>query len=103
VKVSHYSIRSSYGEGEEDLKSWVLEGSLDGKKWVELDRRVQCWDLNSPDVTKTFDAGSIEEWRIIRLRQIDQNHAGGDSICICSFELFGSLIEDLERCCDYKV
>jgi hypothetical protein len=97
VKVTHYSIRSFYGEGEEDLKSWVIEGSNDGKRWMELDRRVNNWELNSPDVIRTFQVTKSEECRIVRLRQIDQNHAGSDCICICSFELFGSLIEELNR------
>jgi hypothetical protein len=95
VRPTHYSIRSFYGDGELDLRSWVLEISRDGRIWTEVDRRVRTFELNSRDVTKTFEIGNSPECRFVRIRQIDQNHAGTDSLCISSFELFGSLIDDM--------
>jgi hypothetical protein len=42
VQPSHYSIR---GSSYNNLKSWVLEGSLDNVTWVELDRQSNNFEL----------------------------------------------------------
>jgi hypothetical protein len=39
IKLSHYSLSSQSKDNNHFLRSWVLEGSLEGQSWIELDRR----------------------------------------------------------------
>jgi hypothetical protein len=47
VQPTHYTIRSSKGNY---LKSWLVEGSMHGEGWTELDRRKNdrhlAWRFN---------------------------------------------------------
>jgi hypothetical protein len=86
VRPTNYAIRGSY------LKSWVLESSLDGSAWAELDRKVDNQDL-SGDGTASFVVPKSLESRFIRLTQTGKNHQGSDALIIDAFEFFGSLLE----------
>jgi hypothetical protein len=95
IKPTHYTIRSHfYAEiGGPNLKSWVIEGSMDGSEWTEMDRRIDNSDLNDRNATRTFRLARSEECKFMRLRQIGKNHSGNDVIVISSFEVFGTLID----------
>jgi hypothetical protein len=93
VQPTHYSIRMySPGPNYSHLKNWVIEGSLDGKSWSEIDRRENNTDLNSSFAIKTFNICKVDTFRMIRLRQIGLNHHGNNYLIFTAFELFGSLI-----------
>jgi hypothetical protein len=51
---AHYSLRSRRDSNSYHLRCWTLEGSQDGKSWVELDHRENNATLNSPDAIATF-------------------------------------------------
>jgi hypothetical protein len=93
VRPTHYSVRMyPTGRNSYHLKNWVIEGSTDGASWSEIDRREKNTDLNSSLAIKTFEVAKIATFRMIRLRQIGQNHRGDHYLIFTSFELFGSLI-----------
>jgi hypothetical protein len=95
IQPSHYSIRTYTGDGPggRHLQDWVLEGSLDGGNWHELDRRSNNSDLNTGDVIRTFTISTSAICRFIRLRQTGKNHKGTDDLLFCAFEVFGTLRE----------
>jgi hypothetical protein len=95
IRPTHYTIRSKYNGsvGSAHLKSWVIEQSVDGTTWIEVDRRQNNSELNGPNRIATFEIAHPEECRMVRLRQTGPAHDGNNSIVICAFELFGTLLE----------
>jgi hypothetical protein len=95
VRPTHYTIKG-------DLKSWVVESSLDGVNWIEIDRKTDNEDLNERRniLTRTnthhlasFAVANSTECRFIRVAQTAKNHIGNDRLTIRAFEVFGTLIE----------
>jgi hypothetical protein len=95
IKPTDYSIRSHHTQGVngQHLKSWVIEVSLDGSNWEEIDRRENNNDLNGSSFIKTFSISKSIECRFIRLHQIGPNHYGNNHLLFSAFEIFGSLLE----------
>jgi hypothetical protein len=95
VEVRHYSIRSQFNQGRGAChpKSWVIEGSVDGDVWVELDRKRDNYELNDKNVIKHWPTTKSMKSRYIRLRQTGKNHGGDYSLWISSFEVFGIITE----------
>jgi hypothetical protein len=91
VRLAQYTIRAQC------LKSWVLEGSLDGANWMEIDGQ---WDNDDFQAgwsvgTASFAAWSGAEFRFIRLTQTDKNYYGTDchTLPLTAVEFFGTLSE----------
>jgi hypothetical protein len=59
----------------EDLKSWALEGSLDGENWTEIDRQTNNEDFHHSPERVSFAIPKGVESRFIRLTQTDKNHS----------------------------
>ena len=79
-----------------NMKSWVLEGSIDDEHWIILDERNDVESLKDSDAVQTF---SIQNWQniefnYIRLRQTSYNWKNCQNLAINSIEFFGSLIEE---------
>ncbi len=103
VSLTHYSWACWHG------KSWVLEGSVDGETWNELDRRDNNNELYGPPVpgagrwrqargpeikSASFSVTNpVHALRFVRLRQTGKNHTGYDWLDVYAIELFGKLIE----------
>jgi hypothetical protein len=89
VLPTHYTINSfAYG-----LASWVIEGSVDGRSWTEIDRRQHNRDFTNGG-TASFATSRAAEFRFIRLTQTDQRYGYGDQILgLRAAEFFGTLYE----------
>jgi hypothetical protein len=88
VRPTHYAIKCC------ELKSWVVESSLDFMNWTEIDRKTDNKDFNSQDwMTASFAVAKSAECRFIRLTQTGQNRSGNDRLIIMAFEVFGTLVE----------
>jgi hypothetical protein len=87
IRLTHYTIESSR------LKSWVIESSLDGEAWTEIDRRTTNVDLRASPNRESFDFLNSGECRFIRLTQTGRNHIGDDNLEIRALEFFGTLLE----------
>jgi hypothetical protein len=86
VCPTHYTIRNCC------LKSWVVESSLDGLNWTEIDRKTDNNDML--DIERaSFAVSNSAECRFLRLTQTGANHDGNDLLCIEAFEFFGTLLE----------
>jgi hypothetical protein len=97
INLTHYSLRSRYSGSEDDYypKSWVIETSIEGSAWVEVDRRENDVSLKGQNLTRLFEVSRKEECRFVRLRQIGHNHysSSDDRLVLSGFELFGGLKE----------
>jgi hypothetical protein len=87
VRPTHYTIKAYR------LKSWVVEGSLDGRSWTEIDRQTDNQDFKYGANTASFAVSTPAEFRFIRLTQTDKSHYGDDYLALRAVEFFGTLSE----------
>jgi hypothetical protein len=80
------------------VKSWVVEGSLDGQNWEEIDRHSNDKAFSRAN-TAYFDAAHGSAFRFLRLTQTGERHPCGspptadNRLYIRSLEFFGTLFE----------
>jgi hypothetical protein len=96
VRPTNYTIRSM------GLKSWVIEGSVDGKNWTEIDRQTdnEKFKLACGSFTGTFPVSKTVECRFIRLTQIERYKyrlSGQYELELWAIEFFGTLFEPAPR------
>jgi hypothetical protein len=91
IKVTPYSIRSRRDYDGYHLRSWTLEGSQDGLRWVKIDDQTNNTSLNSQGAISSFSISESfqSEFRIIRLRQTGKNSSGNDQLIVNAIEFFG--------------
>jgi hypothetical protein len=87
IRPTHYTINGY------KPKSWLLEGSLDGQKWTEIDRQTNRRDFWDGWNTASFAASDLAEVRFIRLTQTDKRHGDFDSLLLRAVEFFGTLYQ----------
>jgi hypothetical protein len=88
VQLSDYNIKCWA------LRSWVIEGSLDGAPWTEIDRRTNIQGFNDPSwITRSFPVATSMACRFTGLTQPDQNHNGDWRLFLEAGEFFGTLYE----------
>jgi hypothetical protein len=90
VRLTHYAIR--YYVTAFDLKSWVVEGSLDGESWTTIDEHV-----NHDHLTSVFTIWSgvskTVECRFIRLTQTAPNYCRNNGLMFVGVEFFGTFLD----------
>ena len=94
VSIKQYYLRTSgckFNEGH--LQNWVLLGSNDKQKWVEIDKQLDCEKLNGGYRTAVFDAHCQSFFRFIKLQQIGYNFRYDHSMQLSCFECFGDLLQ----------
>jgi hypothetical protein len=93
IRPTLYSIRSQFNGASNGFhpKNWVLEASLDGTTWTEIDRRLDNDALNGKNVTATFSCSALVEARMIRIRQVGKNWLGNHTFLFSAFEIFGAI------------
>lgn len=64
--VTAYAFTSGNDVPDRDPGAWVLEGSADGKAWVEADRRALDKPFENRHQTKTFEIASPGKFRLYR-------------------------------------
>jgi hypothetical protein len=96
VIPTHITIRSRCGVGGCNLKSWIIEVSVDGQHWTKIGHWENNSDLNKENTTCVFPVTEGEICRFLRLVNIGKNHFGHDMLAIAGFEVFDTLIEGIE-------
>ena len=94
VLLDSYTLKTmNWIENCGHLKSWVLEGSNDGKYFKEIDRRENCDILNGKLKIATFKVSCSTPQRFIRLSQVGKNWNGTNYLWINQIEFSGFLYE----------
>jgi hypothetical protein len=90
VVLTRYSIQThaSLRNGAH-LKSWVIDGSIDGLRWTEFDRQANNDNLNERLAVRSFSVSASSECRFVRLLQTGMNHQSNNMLTFAHFELFG--------------
>jgi hypothetical protein len=91
VRPTHYSVHAH--SGNYYLRSWILEGSIDGSSWAELDHHTNDQTTNSNHPIGTFSISSDCKYQFLRVRQTGVNANGNHEIILYAMEIFGDLIE----------
>jgi hypothetical protein len=87
IKLTGYAI---VGDVPPLILSWVLEISMDGQNWRDVDR--QNLERTTRGVRKYSVAGAPEA-RFIRLTQTGPNAGGSNVKNLCMLDLFGQVLE----------
>jgi hypothetical protein len=77
------------------MKAWVLQGTVDGANWTQLDSRENNTDFPNDRqfYCASFQTARTVECRFIRLWQTAKNHYPDHQFVIHSIEFFGSVVE----------
>jgi hypothetical protein len=96
VLVARYSIKTyPVAKGFSHLQSWVLQHSLDeGASWNDLDRRQNTNDLNGKSKIGFFSVSSPRPTRMLKIKQIDLNHARDDYLILTNVEFYGEILAE---------
>jgi hypothetical protein len=89
IHLTHYVITRQF----RSILSWVLEMSIDGTNWREIDRQTNVPKIIHGMDTVRFDIADCPEGRFLRLTQTGPNQAGSDMLSIFGLDLFGTLLE----------
>lgn len=95
VAPNRYYLRTSgsrYGSGH--MQNWVVLGSNDQKKWIELDKQTSCDLLNGGYKEAMFPCSTNDFYRFIKIQQVGFNLKYEYSMQLSAFECFGELIEN---------
>lgn len=90
VSLTDYTLLSRRFGGN-FLISWVVQGSNDLLTWEDLDRHVNCHDLNGAGKIKTFSCKKSNKYRYIRVMMLEKNSGNSFHFNISGIELFGTL------------
>jgi hypothetical protein len=90
VRLRNYSIATL---ARYFLRSWVVEGSEDGKTWNVVDDRRGNTEADCSHPIVTFAVDAEKKFRFIRLRQTGKNMQNDDYLVLYGFEVFGFLFE----------
>jgi hypothetical protein len=76
VRLTRYTIKAG------GLKSWVIDGSLTGWRWMEIDRQTNNEDFKKGYNTPSFTVPAWPDFRFIRLTQTGERHVGGNFLSL---------------------
>jgi hypothetical protein len=89
---THYVV-TTYHWADFNPQSWVIETSMDGTTWKEVDRKIHASDLRVERAVRAFPPAGHNECRFIRFRQTENNPADTSTLCLTRFDVFGTLFE----------
>jgi hypothetical protein len=87
VRPTHYTMISYL------MKTWVVEGSLDGSTWTVMDRHMDTLEYSGGWNKSSFAVANPMECRFVRLVQLGPSHSGTRTLYVRAFELFGELFD----------
>jgi hypothetical protein len=86
IQPTYYTIRAMH------LKSWVLECSMEGRFWDELDRKTNTRNFKKGEKEAKFRVLTPIPCRFIRLTQTDRNHEGDDVLALAGVDFIAKII-----------
>ena len=99
ILPTHYSLRHGWKQGKFCLRSWKLEGSINGTSWVTFCQHTDDETLNSSPTNKNTWAFANRPnqnlpWvRFFRVSMTSPNSHGSYTMCLAGFEVYGACID----------
>eukprot|EP01084_Bolivina_argentea_P242609 406942_1 len=95
INPSHYTLRHYSSFDTDCLRNWVIEGSMNGTRWLLLRQHVNDEALNYKAQAYTW---SIDDYgcafRKLRIRQTGPNSNGNYFLACSGFECYGALYKE---------
>jgi len=92
VTVSNYSLRHGGNYVADTLRSWELQGSIDGVNWKSISKHTNDTSLNGPYASHSWEIiNSNASYRFFRVLQIGRNSSNRNFLVLSGFEFFGVL------------
>lgn len=89
---THYSLRHGGNYNGDFLRTWDLQGSVDGISWKTIMRHTNDEKLDSPYAVSTWKLpGITESFRFFRVFQSSRNSTKHNFLVLSGFEFFGLL------------
>lgn len=88
---THYSLRHDASDGY--IRAWNLQGSNDGKNWVDLRRHVHDYTIKFTGAWGSWPVLTDKSYKIFRVLKTGPNASAThpDILCLSSIELYGIL------------
>jgi hypothetical protein len=96
IVPTDYAIRSAWVEGQatgSNLRNWVVETSMDDRRWIVIDHQQNSSELNGSMKAATFKVQKRVQCRFIRLTNIGATARGDNYLHLSAWEIFGTLIQ----------
>ena len=91
IKLTAYTLRHYSSWDTEALRSWKLEGSMDGNSWITLMNHENDSTLNKKGQAHTWNVPNCNEfYRFFRIYLTGQNSNNHNYLACSGLELFGS-------------
>jgi hypothetical protein len=100
--IAYTGVTATAAATSHNLTSWVLQGSIDGQTWTNIDQREDKFSLQRAGATAYFEVDNTGvAYRCFRVVQAalhsDQlvravNSSGSDNLCLSGIELYGYAI-----------
>ena len=104
IKLTSYTLMSYYlgRPNFANPKTWIIEGSNNGRNWSTIDEVKDCNSLNGKGLVKNFTPSIVsdkndsdddidQQFSIIRIRQTGKNWAGANQLTLSQVEFFGDM------------
>ncbi|XP_032238620.1 repetitive organellar protein [Nematostella vectensis] len=93
VVANGYRLRHGWSGNAGALRHWVLEGSMDGRRWLLLKQHENDDSLNSAYASGYWKLENITTgYRFVRVRQTGPNSTGTNALRLCGFEVYGKIV-----------
>jgi len=91
VLPTKYTLRHYSSWDVECLRTWVLEASVDGKRFRVIKEHRNDVSIDGKGATASWDIDTRIRWRAFRIRQTGPNSNDHKYLSLSGFELYGSM------------
>lgn len=96
ITPTHYSLRHGGNYKGDFLRTWDLQGSIDGITWKTIKRHANdCLLMNPFDAATWQIQGPVEPSRFFRIFQSSHNSSKHHFLVLSGFEFFGLLDDEM--------
>eukprot|EP01114_Cavostelium_apophysatum_P000023 TRINITY_DN10026_c0_g1_i1.p1 TRINITY_DN10026_c0_g1~~TRINITY_DN10026_c0_g1_i1.p1 ORF type:complete len:446 (-),score=70.30 TRINITY_DN10026_c0_g1_i1:46-1383(-) len=94
VHPSHYTLRHGGNYRADSLRTWDIQGSLDGSNWTVLKRHDKDTSLSDKFASHTWNLpGVTSAFRYFRILQTGRNSSAHNFLVLSGIEFYGDLYE----------
>jgi len=94
ITLTYYSLRHGGNYKADSLRTWDLQGSIDGVQWKTITRHHNDNSLNGPYATHSWFVKCKECFRFFRVLQTGRNSSHHNFLVLSGFEFYGMLFDN---------
>eukprot|EP01094_Clydonella_sp_ATCC50884_P019936 TRINITY_DN4008_c0_g1_i1.p1 TRINITY_DN4008_c0_g1~~TRINITY_DN4008_c0_g1_i1.p1 ORF type:complete len:443 (-),score=85.19 TRINITY_DN4008_c0_g1_i1:188-1516(-) len=98
IRPTFYTLRHGGNYRGDSLRTWDLQGSMNGNDWTLLRRHTNDSALDGRWATHTWEVDTEHGYRIFRILQTGHNSASHNFLVVSGIEFYGDLYETSSKC-----